>query len=96
MGIGEYLGLSGGVSPTAEVRRLRREVEVLHQQVALLARAQGVDVSRVRPGLPVSESVAALIRSGRQIQAIKVHREETGLGLAEAKADVDEATRMLR
>ena len=33
--------------------------------------------------------VAGLIRSGNAIAAIKVYRENTGLGLAEAKAAVD-------
>lgn len=35
------------------------------------------------------EQVLNLVRQGRKIEAIKLHRERTGLGLAEAKAYVD-------
>ncbi len=37
----------------------------------------------------ISEEVLALIGSGRKIEAIKLIREETGLGLREAKRLVD-------
>jgi len=33
------------------------------------------------------------LREGRQIDAIKIHRELTGLGLAQAKDEMDEARR---
>lgn len=36
-----------------------------------------------------SEEVLALLREGKMIQAIKVHRERTGMGLAEAKHEVE-------
>jgi ribosomal protein L7/L12 len=38
----------------------------------------------------VTEDVRALIRDGRTIEAIKLHREQTGLGLAEAKAEIEQ------
>ena len=41
------------------------------------------------PGAP-SAKVIELVRAGKQIEAIKVHHEETGLGLAEAKKAVDQ------
>lgn len=37
----------------------------------------------------VSEGVRRLVRLGRKIEAIKLHREETGVGLAEAKSVID-------
>ena len=36
-----------------------------------------------------SDQVIALLRQGRKIEAIKVYREMTGAGLAEAKAAVE-------
>lgn len=40
---------------------------------------------------PLPTMVQDLIRAGRTIEAIKVHREQTGLGLAEAKDAVESA-----
>ena len=40
--------------------------------------------------------VIELIQSGNQIQAIKLYRELTGVGLAEAKDAVDELAQMYR
>lgn len=91
MGLASYLGLTGGFDAQSEVRRLRREVAVLTEQVDMLARAANVDLSRVQPPPPVSHTVLGLLAQGKDIAAIKAHREETGLGLAEAKQDVDEA-----
>ena len=41
------------------------------------------------PDIEVSEAVIAAVDKGRKIEAIKLLREETGLGLAEAKDVVD-------
>lgn len=38
----------------------------------------------------LSEGVIELVQQNRIIEAVKLHREETGLGLAEAKAAIDE------
>lgn len=38
----------------------------------------------------VDEKVRELLAAGRKIEAIKLYREETGLGLAEAKSAVEE------
>ncbi|WBO66058.1 ribosomal protein L7/L12 [Streptomyces camelliae] len=38
---------------------------------------------------PRMDEVAALVREGKKIQAIKVYRESTGAGLKEAKEAVD-------
>lgn len=37
----------------------------------------------------LSESVRRLVRQGKKIEAIKLYREATGLGLAEAKTAVE-------
>lgn len=89
-GIVDFLGLTGGMNTEQEVVRLRRRVDTLEAQVAELARATGTDLRFVDVGPAVSDEVRQLALSGQQIKAIKVHREQTGAGLAEAKRDVDE------
>ena len=43
--------------------------------------------------LDISDDVIAAVDAGRKIEAIKILREETGLGLAEAKGVVDQLAR---
>ena len=43
-----------------------------------------------------SDSIEALVVAGRKIEAIKQLRSETGLGLKEAKDEVDALARSLR
>jgi len=43
----------------------------------------------VSPSLEDLASVEEAVRAGRMIEAIKLYREATGVGLAEAKAAVD-------
>ncbi|MFI9821110.1 ribosomal protein L7/L12 [Streptomyces sp. NPDC052013] len=44
--------------------------------------------------VPRRDEIAGLLRDGRKIQAIKVYREATGAGLAEAKEAVDALERL--
>jgi len=46
--------------------------------------------------LEISDQVIAAIDAGRKIEAIKILREESGLGLKEAKDVVDSLTRTRR
>lgn len=48
------------------------------------------------PDIEVSDAVVAAVDSGHKIEAIKILREETGLGLAEAKDVVDALARARR
>ena len=63
----------------------------------ILARFAGRDerVSMPRETVEVGDprSIAALIEAGRKIDAIKLLRQETGLGLKEAKEEVERLAR---
>ncbi len=77
-----------------ELQRLR----TLETQVAHLYRHLGLDPADAVPtaSYGLDAEVVQLLNSGKKIQAIKVHRERTGLGLAEAKDAVDEYERRYR
>jgi ribosomal protein L7/L12 len=64
-------------------RRLRR----LEEQVGLLSERLGLPFDDPAAGMPAE--VVELARSGKTIQAIKLYRELTGVGLGEAKDFVD-------
>jgi ribosomal protein L7/L12 len=72
-----------------EVARLGRLVEALYVRLDGIAPDGTVD-----PGDPPADVVDAL-RAGNVIMAIKLWREKTGLGLAEAKHEVEEIQRNL-
>jgi ribosomal protein L7/L12 len=72
---------------------VRLELDLLRQRVeALEARAFGAAAPAAGGD---DEHTVELIRGGRKIEAIKRHRELTGLGLAEAKDAVEEIERRM-
>jgi ribosomal protein L7/L12 len=63
------------------VSRLERKVSHLYE----IAQREEPDFDSTS----VSEEVMMLVQQNQTIQAIRLHREQTGLGLAEAKAAID-------
>jgi len=57
--------------------RIERKLDMILQHLGIAEPSDGMDEYR------------DLVRAGRKIEAIKVYRERTGAGLAEAKAAVD-------
>ena len=83
------VGLAVGIALAMLVSYLDTKARVarIESKLNLLLRHSGIDVTK---GLPLSDRVKELARHPtRKIQAIKVYREETGAGLAEAKAAVE-------
>jgi ribosomal protein L7/L12 len=77
-----------------ELQRLR----MLENQVAYLYRHLGLDPADAVPSASegLDPEVVQLLNGGNKIQAIKLHRERTGLGLAEAKDAVEAFERRYR
>ena len=74
------LALASWLDTKARVGRIERKLNAL-------LRHHGVDPAQ---GLPLSERVMQLAADpARKIEAIKVYREESGAGLAEAKEAVE-------
>jgi len=70
---------------------LMRRVAELERQVAHLYAHGSVPAPPPAPaGSDVSDEVRRLVAEGNLIAAIKQHRQDTGLGLAEAKGRIDE------
>lgn len=67
------------------VMELERKVNFLLQEFGLEEKYR-----LYRSSYPEMEDVQALVREGRLIQAIKLYREKTGVGLAEAKVAVEQ------
>ena len=74
--------------------RARAQIEALTRRVEALERALGRPADGFHDGFaagrdPVEARALELLRAGRKIEAVKVYREATGIGLAEAKDAVD-------
>ena len=67
---------------TPEQLRMQRQLDAIMKHLGLAEPATS------RPGAR-SPQVSALVAAGRQIEAIKLYRQETGEGLKQAKAAVD-------
>ena len=77
---------------------VHQRLRTLEAQVAYLFRHLGLDPADAVPTASgeLAPDVVQLLNSGRKIEAIKVHRERTGLGLAEAKDAVEAFERRYR
>ncbi len=83
-----------GVLTVLFVVKIYSHVVHLERAVGRIARQLGVDV--LSPGV-LSDRVKELASDpSNKIEAIKVFREETGAGLAEAKAAVEQYIRSLK
>jgi hypothetical protein len=82
-----FAGSSAAVARlrTADQRRLRR----LEQKLDLLLRHFGIEVPDPATAAGLSPEAKQLADEGKKIEAIKAHREQTGLGLKDAKDDVE-------
>ncbi|MGW1378260.1 ribosomal protein L7/L12 [Streptomyces sp. NPDC002446] len=70
-------------------KTLDRRLQRLERKVDLLLAEAGVQ----EPADPRMAEIDDLLAQGKKIQAIKVHRELTGSGLAEAKEAVERRMR---
>ncbi|ATL86421.1 hypothetical protein SMALA_6193 [Streptomyces malaysiensis subsp. malaysiensis] len=68
----------------SRIQKLHRRADRIERKLDLIL--GHLDIEVAEPGL---ERVAALVREGKKIEAIKVYRELTDAGLKEAKEAVD-------
>jgi len=73
---------------------LERRVLRLEQQLELLNGRLGFENPRYRTSS--DPEIEQLLRQGNKIEAIKVYRQKTGVGLKEAKDVIDELERRIR
>jgi len=74
-----------------EVQLLRSRINELEDRLKLLYRHLNLEYTDPDSDPMLSPQIQAALRSGNKIEAIKLYREMTGVGLAEAKAVIDKA-----
>ena len=73
----------------AEIQLLRSRINELEDRLKFLY--ERLNISYVDPNSDplISPQIQEALRRGNKIEAIKIYREQTGVGLAEAKQAVD-------
>ena len=80
-----------------EVQQLRSRINELEDRLKFLYQRLGIDYAMDPNGNSIlSPQIQAALRSGNKIEAIKLYRELTGVGLAEAKDVIDKAEKFIR
>jgi ribosomal protein L7/L12 len=79
-----------------EVQQLRSRVNELEDRIKFLYRRLNIDYADPNSAPVLSPQIQEALRRGNKIEAIKIYRELTGVGLAEAKDVIDKAERFTR
>jgi len=80
-----------------EIQQIRSRVNELEDRLKFLYRRLGIDYNTDPNADPInSPQIQVALQSGNKIEAIKIYRELTGVGLAEAKEAIDKAERFIR
>ncbi|MCM3297308.1 hypothetical protein [Streptomyces pseudogriseolus] len=74
----------GAASIQTALSRSERRVARVERKLDQVMRHLGLEEE-----VPRRDEILALVRDGKQVQAIKLYREATGAGLVEAKQAVD-------
>ena len=71
-----------------EIQELQHRVAKLERQIEFILNSQGLRY-RDDPGHGISPAIIDALQRGNKITAIKIYREQTGVGLKEAKDYID-------
>ena len=79
-----------------EVQQLRSRLNELEDRLKFLYRRLNIDYADPNSDPALSPQIQDALRRGNKIEAIKLYRELTGAGLAEAKGAIDRAEQFIR
>ena len=79
-----------------EIQLLRSRINELEDRLKLLYRHLNLEYDNSNGDPVMSPQIQEALRRGNKIEAIKIYRELTGVGLAEAKDAIDKAERFIR
>jgi ribosomal protein L7/L12 len=90
-GVAERVGLPPETAPSAAANVLGATAPA--NVLARVRPAEPAPTASGQPASTVSAGVVELVAQGKKINAIKLYRQETGVGLKEAKEAVEEVER---
>jgi ribosomal protein L7/L12 len=80
----------------AEMQLLRSRINELEDRLNFLYRRLNIEYADPNSNPSLSPQIQEALRRGNKIEAIKIYRELTGVGLAEAKQAIDQAERFVK
>ncbi len=80
----------------AEMQLLRSRINELEDRLNFLYRRLNIEYTDPNSNPSLSPQIQDALRRGNKIEAIKIYRELTGVGLAEAKQAIDQAERFVK
>jgi ribosomal protein L7/L12 len=87
----------GETMPTeAEFLALKSHVNELEEKLQFLYRRLNIDYLEPNSDPALALEVQDALRRGNKIEAIKIYRKLTGVGLAEAKQAIDRAEQFIK
>ena len=79
-----------------EIQLLRSRVYELEDRLKFIYRRLNIEYADPNSDPALSPQVQEALRRGNKIEAIKIYRELTGVGLAEAKQVIDRAEQFIK
>jgi ribosomal protein L7/L12 len=80
----------------AEIQLLRSRINELEDRLNFLYQRLNIEYTNPNSDPVLSPQIQDALRRGNKIEAIKIYRELTGVGLAEAKDAIDRAERFAK
>ncbi len=80
----------------AEFLALKSRISELEDKLQFLYRRLNIDYTDPNSDPALVHQVQEALRRGNKIEAIKIYRELTGVGLAEAKQAIERAERFIK
>jgi hypothetical protein len=80
----------------SEIQLLRSRVNELEDRLKFIYRRLNIEYVDLNSDPVLSAQVQEALKRGNNIEAIKIYRELTGTGLAEAKAVIDRAEQFIK
>jgi ribosomal protein L7/L12 len=80
----------------ADIQLLRSRINELEDRLKFIYRRLNIEYADPNSDPVLSPQVQDALRRGNKIEAIKIYRELTGVGLAEAKDVIDKAEQVIK
>ena len=80
----------------SEIQLLRSRINELEDRLKFIYRRLNIEYADPNSDPVLSAQVQAALKRGNKIEAIKIYRELTGKGLAEAKDAIDRAEQFIK
>jgi ribosomal protein L7/L12 len=80
----------------ADIQLLKSRINELEDHVKFLYRKLNIEYADPNSDRALAPQVQDVLRRGNKIEAIKIYRELTGVGLAEAKQAIDRAEQFIK